>query len=196
MLTINQAKLFYKNDTAHDFDHVLRVLANAKRIGEAEEANMAILQTAVLLHDIARVDQERTGKDHALVGAERARQILTDLAYQPEFIQAVYHAIITHRFRGDNPPTTLEAKILYDADKLDSIGAIGIARVFAYAGHINRPLWRDDTNEYTALQEYNRKLVKIKDRLFTVSARQIAIGRHRFTSTFMEQITAEIAGVR
>ncbi|MDM8529992.1 HD domain-containing protein [Anaerolineales bacterium HSG25] len=196
MLTIDQAKPLYKNDAAHDFDHILRVLANAQQIGQAENADMAILQTAVLLHDIARADQERTGEDHAVIGAQRAKQILTDLNYKPDFIQAVYHAIVTHRFRIDAPPTTLEAKILYDADKLDSIGAIGMARVFAYSGHANRSLWRDNTDEHTALQEYQHKLVKIKDSLFTVTARQIAIGRHRFMAEFVEQIIAEIQGVR
>lgn len=195
MLTIEQVADLYQNDSAHDFDHVLRVLANARRIGAVEGANMDILHTAVLLHDIARADQYRTGKDHAAEGARLARQILEDAGQPEEYTEAVCHAIAAHRFRVNNPPKTLEAKILYDADKLDSIGAVGIARAFAFGGFKNRPLWReDDDGEHTTLQEFRVKLVKVKDTLFTNTARQIARERHSYMVGFFEQMAAEVAG--
>ncbi len=197
MLTPEQARPLYQNDAAHNFDHVLRVLATAERIGAKEGANLEILRTAALLHDIARAEQGRTGKDHAVEGSRLAREILKQAGEQEEFIKAVCHAVATHRFRGRNAPKTLEAKILYDADKLDAIGAVGVARAFAYGGHKNRPLWRDDdSGERTTLQEFRVKLCKVKDKLFTPTARKIADRRHQYMVDFFEQITAEITGIR
>ncbi len=196
MLTIDQAKRLYENDSAHDFDHVLRVLANAKHIGQIEGANMDILRTAALLHDIARPEQNRTGKDHAIEGARCAKEILGATGQPKDFVDAVCHAIATHRFRSNTPPQTLEAKILYDADKLDSIGAVGIARAFAYGGHINRPLWREDeAGQHTALQEFRFKLSHVKDKLFTGTARQMAKKRHHFMVDFFEQMATEVKGM-
>lgn len=197
MLTPEQVRSLYQNDAAHDFDHVLRVLANATHIGRAEQANMDVLHTATLLHDVARADQRRTGQDHAAEGARQAKNLLQQLNQPDDFIEAVCHAIATHRFRSNNPPQTLEAKILYDADKLDSIGAVGVARVFAYGGYLNRPLWaEDDAGHHTSLQEFRVKLSKIKDRLFTATAREIADQRHNFMVNFFRQMSAEISGER
>ena len=197
MLTPEQVRPLYHNDAAHDFDHVLRVLANAARIAQTEGANMPVLQTATLLHDIARADQSRTGQDHAAEGAGQAETLLRSQGYQADFIEAVCCAIATHRFRSNNPPQSLEAQILYDADKLDSIGAVGVARAFAYGGHLNRPLWAEDgTGEHTALQEYRVKLSRVKDRLFTATAQKIAAQRHKHMAEFFEQMAAEISGER
>jgi len=194
-ITPETAKKYYQNDAAHDFEHVLRVLANAMKIAQTVPADLDILQTAVLLHDIARADQYRTGVDHAAAGARRARQILQ--GEPAAFVEAVCHAIATHRFRTNNPPQTPEAKILYDADKLDAIGAVGIARVFAVGGTQNRRLWADDSaGEHTALQEFHRKLVKLKDMLITPAARKMAQQRHDFMVKFFEQMNAEILGER
>ncbi len=194
-ISIEQARPYYENDAAHNFDHVLRVLANAEQIAKTENADWNILRTAVLLHDIARTDQDRTGVDHAAEGARRARTILVDEA--PAFVDAVSDAIATHRFRVEKPPQSIEAKILYDADKLDAIGAVGIARVFAFAGHKNNPLWAEDgTGEHSPLQEYRKKLIKLKSKLLTQGAKIIAENRHVFMVNFFEQMTAEIAGQR
>jgi uncharacterized protein len=187
----------YRNDAAHDFDHILRVLANAERIGAAEGASMEILRTATLLHDIGRAEQTRTGIDHAETGARQAGELLHQAGQPDDFIVAVCQAIATHRFRTGNAPQSLEAKILYDADKLDSIGAVGVARAFAYSGHHQRPLWcQDETGGHSALQEFRQKLVKIKEKLFTRTAREIAQERHQFMVNFFEQMTAEVAGDR
>ena len=115
----------------------------------------------------------------------------------PDFVEAVCHAIATHRFRANNPPQTIEAQILYDADKLDSIGAIGVARAFAFAGHRNQRLSAaDGADDHTPLQEYRQKLVHVKDRLLTASARKLARQRHAYMVAFFEQLAAEIEGDR
>ena len=198
MLTIDQARALYAEagDTTHDFDHVLRVYFLAERIGQAEEAAMAILRTATLLHDIARPEQD-SGQvaDHAIAGARRAREILT--GQPPDFVEAVARAIETHRFRANRPPQSLEAKILYDADKLDAIGAVGIARVFAYSAHRGQRLWAEpDANEHTAMKEFAVKLSKLKDALFTETAHAIAVERHAFMVEFFDRMADEVAGKR
>ena len=159
---------------------------------------MEILRTATLLHDLARPEQAHTGVDHALAGAQRARDLLREAP--AEFVEAVCHAIAAHRFRSAAAgPQTLEAKILYDADKLDSLGAVGVARVFAYSGQVKRRLWvEDDADppEHTALQEFRLKLARLKDKLFTPTARAIAAEGHEVMVRFFEQMAAEVRGER
>ncbi len=196
MLTIDQACALYKaaGDSTHDFDHVLRVYHLAERIGQSEGADMTVLRTATLLHDIARPDED-SGQvpDHAVEGARRARDILN--GQPPEFVEAVAHAIQSHRFRADRRPQTLEAQALYDADKLDAIGAVGIARAFAYGAHQGQRLWAErDGNEHTAMKEFTIKLSKVKDTLFTGTARAIAEERHDYMVEFFDRMAAEVAG--
>lgn len=137
-LTIAAARLLYeRSGSGHDFDHVLRVLALAERIGRAEGADLAVVRTAALLHDVG---EQQDRRNHHLRGAAIAREILA--GSPPEFIESVAHAIEAHRFRAEPAPRTLEAKVVSDADKLDAIGAIGIARVFAHAGARGTALWR------------------------------------------------------
>ncbi len=196
MLTIDQARTLYDSagDSTHDFDHVLRVYRLAEHIGPTEGANMAVLLTATLLHDIARADQDAgVVAEHAAEGARRARQILAE--QPPEFVEAVAHAIHAHRFRLERPPQTLEAKILYDADKLDAIGAVGIARAFAYGAHRGQRLWAaSHVAEHTAHKEFHVKLSKVKDTLFTGTALAMAAERHEFMVKFFEWMSAEVAG--
>jgi uncharacterized protein len=196
MLTIDQARALYDaaGDSTHDFDHVLRVYRLAERIGQSEAADMAVLRTATLLHDIARADQDAGYvAEHALEGARRARQILAE--QPPGYIEAVAHAIEAHRFRVERPPQTLEAKILYDADKLDAIGAVGIARAFAYAAHRGQRLWAPpEANEHTAMKEFAVKLSKVRNTLFTQTAHAIAEERHAFMEEFFKRMAAEVAG--
>jgi uncharacterized protein len=196
MLTIDQARALYEaaGDSTHDFDHVLRVYHLAERIGRSEGADMAVLRTATLLHDIARPDED-SGRvpDHAVEGARRARDILN--GQPPEFVEAVAHAIQSHRFRADRRPQTLEAQALYDADKLDAIGAVGIARAFAYGAHQGQRLWAEpDGREHTAMKEFTVKLSKVKDTLFTGTARAIAEDRHDYMVKFFDRMAAEVAG--
>jgi len=198
MITIDEACQLYKDgDTAHDFDHVLRVLALAERIAEAEGANMEVVRTAVLLHDIAHGQPE-----HHLRSAERARELLSD--EPPDFVEAVAHAIEAHRFRAGPQPRTLEAKVVSDADKLDAIGAVGVARAFALSGHRGERLFAplDDIDprsppsggDHTAVHEFVFKLSRLRDLLYTKTAREIARDRHEFMVAFFQRLDAEVRG--
>lgn len=190
----------------HDFDHVLRVLKLAERIAQAENADLHVLRAAVLLHDVDRGQAEAAGIDHAVVAARRAREILA--GHPSPSIEKVAQAIAAHRFRTDPKPSTLEAHILYDADKLDAIGAIGVARAFAYGGAHSQRLWApiesvdlerwraegDDTAVHTPVHEFVVKLSRIRDHLYTPTGRAIAEVRHRFMVAFFERLGQEMRG--
>jgi uncharacterized protein len=206
IVSIDEARAYYAGaESAHDFDHVLRVLTLAERLARAENANLELVHTAALLHDIARADEDATGGDHALVAAERARAILLARGVAPEKINAIAHAIASHRFRGSTSPQTIEAKVLFDADKLDSIGAIGVARAYQVSGALNQRLWsevapdalatREQRNsDHSAYAEFVVKLSKVRERLFTASARRIAEERHKYMADFFARLGKEIAG--
>lgn len=200
-------RLYAASGGGHDFDHVLRVLALAERIAASEGADGDIVRTAALLHDVAESEDRDA---HHLLGAQRARELL---AGEPQaFIDAVAHCIEAHRFRHEPQPRTLEAQILSDADKLDSIGAIGIGRVFAYAEAAGTALWRKPLGEieredvdarrgpqelgenYTPSHEFVFKLDRIPDRLRTRMAREIAEERRRFMRAFFERLDREALG--
>jgi uncharacterized protein len=211
-VTLEQAREYYRDaDPAHDFDHVLRVLALALRIGAAEGADLETLRVAALLHDIGRHEELTSGRCHAEVGAEKARIILDD--WPSHEVEAVAEAVATHRFRNDASPKTLEAKVLFDADKLDSIGAIGIARAYVIGGLAGQRLWGDvepdytdkletrlhrdvlgATSGHTPVHEFVFKLSRIKEKLFTATAREMAIERHRFMVEFFARLEAEVQG--
>lgn len=206
MITIEQARVYYHGaESAHDFDHVLRVLALAEKLARAEGADLDIVRAAVLLHDIARADEDMTGGDHATMAADRAREILSTHGVAPEKIDAIVHAIAAHRFRTNAPPQTLEAKILFDADKLDSIGAVGVARTYQVSGALNQRLWSEvlpdalatrqqRNSNHSAYAEFVVKLSKVRDRLFTATARQIAAERHAYMADFFARLEKEIHG--
>ncbi len=209
MITIAKAQQFYETaDSVHNFDHVLRVLRLAEHIGRVEGADLEIVQAAALLHDVGRETAEATGLDHAVFAAARAREILSE---QPAtVVQAVTHAIAAHRFRTSPQPATLEAQVLFDADKIDAIGAVGVARAFAYGGAHEQRFWApvesvdvtrwmtegDDPQEHTAVHEFVVKLSRLKEHLFTPTGRLIAQGRHDYMVAFFEQLDAEVRGER
>ena len=204
MITVEEARRYYEGaDAIHDFDHVQRVLALAQRLAQEENADWEIVRTATLLHDVARGHGDRLATDHAHAGAEIARELLAD--QPPEKVEAVAHAIAAHRFRGGPAPQTLEAKVLHDADKLDAIGAIGVARAFAFGGYEGQRLWADvppgytesqaTRHEHTPVHEFQIKLSRIRDRLLTQSARKLAEERHAFMVAFFEQLDREVRGL-
>lgn len=187
----------------HGPDHSDRVHRVALYIGRAMDAKLAVLSAAAVLHDIGRLHEtkERGKVCHASVGAQMARQILQELAFADSFIGEVSHCIATHRYRGKNIPATLEAKILFDADKLDSIGAVGIGRAFLFAGEMGARLHNqtiEDTEPYsledTAYREFKVKMCKVKDRMLTPLGRQLAIDRHAFMELFFKRLDLEIYG--
>ena len=200
MITVAEAQALYEgSDSAHAFDHVLRVLALAERLAAEEGADLEIVRTATLLHDIAR-----NKPDHHLRGAERARQLLAD--HPPERVEAVCRAIASHRFRKGPPPDSAEARCLFDADKLDAIGAVGVARAVAYGAARGHRLWTEPLTaiaarsspptgaDYTASHEFVYKLDRLEAMLTTGSARRIAIQRRRVMAEFFQRLDDEVQG--
>lgn len=210
IISVDEARVLYPQaDAAHDFDHVLRVWAMALRLAIAEGADRDVVEAAALLHDTGRAEELATGRSHAAISAERARVFLANR--DPAFVEAVADAIATHSFRAGLPPATLEAKVLFDADKLDSIGAIGIARAYAIAGLCGQRLWAevedgylerklgqtrhmDLTSAHTPVHEFAFKLGRVASVLFTDTARQIAATRHQFMVDFFRQLESEVRG--
>lgn len=135
-------RILKKSKGSHDLEHTERVLKLAARIGRKEKANLEIIRLAAALHDIARRAEDISGGrlDHAARGAKMAAVILKKYGCPAEKTAAVCHCIQTHRFRGKLKPRTIEAKCLFDADKLDSIGAMGIGRAFLFAGEVGAKL--------------------------------------------------------
>lgn len=202
-------KWYPQNDSVHGFDHILRVYRMAERLAQQEGADLEVVRLAALLHDAdgshASADIERKAHQHA--SAAFARQVLEGEGLPEARIAEVLHAIRSHRFRDESEqPQSLEAKILFDADKLDAIGAIGVARAIAYsvqAGqtYFDRPSERflrsgekEPGETHSAYHEFLFKLVRLKDRLYTPSARLIAEERHRFMVRFFERLGEEIDG--
>ena len=202
------AETFFKKvRKSHDWQHTLRVVKTCKKIAETEpKADVKILICAAYLHDIGRKyqDESKGATCHALKSAMLAQPIVQKLNIDENGKKNIIHCIKSHRFRGDNIPQTLEAKILFDADKLDSIGAIGVARAFLFAGEIGAALHNgtniDKTVSYseedTGYREYKIKLCKIKDRMFTKEGLRIAEERDLFMRLFFERFLLEYKGKR
>ena len=190
----------------HGPDHTERVHKTALHIGRLMEARLDVLSAAALLHDIGRrFETMEQGKIcHAKKGAELARDILVELNFPQSFIDETAHCIEAHRYRGDKIPRTLEAKILYDADKLDSIGAIGIGRAFLFAGQTGAKLHNGTdidildckpySKEDTAYREFKFKMSKIKDKMLTPEGKRLAEERHDFMEIFFERLERETKG--
>lgn len=208
-ITLDEAREFYRDaESGHDFDHILRVLAMAERLAEEEGADLDVVRAAVLLHDIARLDEDSAKEaqlDHAEMAAEHARKFLRERGASDEFAERVAEAIASHRFRGIKQPISLEAKILFDADKLDALGAIGIARAYSIGGRLNQKLYAEPDSDavatraqhnanHTPVAEFAIKLSKLRDRMYTRTARRIAEERHVFMAQFFEQLGAEVKG--
>jgi uncharacterized protein len=190
---------------SHDWDHTLRVYHLCSRIGKEEKADLDVLRIAALLHDIGRSQEDTTNGDvcHARQGARMAREIIRPLPLSAVQRENVVHCIRTHRFRGGRRPETIEAKVLFDADKLDAIGAVGVARAFLFAGEIGARLHNPDINiedarpyseNDTGYREYRLKLCKIKNRMLTDEGRKLADERHRFMAEFFKRFLKEYNG--
>mgnify|MGYP001612872429 CR=1 FL=1 len=198
-------KYFTSAPATHDWSHVERVDRLASYISQIEGGNLTVIKLSVLLHDIGRKKEEELNGEvcHAEEGAKLARNILESYGVNKEIIEHVCHCIETHRFRNEKEPQTIEAKVLYDADKLDSIGAIGIARACSWSGAHEQKLYSDSEKEvgtgyegeHTPLIEFGTKLSKIKEHLLTKTGREIAKDRHKLMVAFFERLQQEIDGV-
>ncbi len=166
---------------------------------------MAILEMAAFLHDIGREEQDRCNGTvcHAEKGAKFAERVLADFGVSGEKIKQIVHCIKTHRFRRGNSPESKEAKILFDADKLDSIGAVGIGRAFLFAGEVGAKLHNKNINihrtkayskEDTAYREYMVKLRKVKEKMLTKEGKRLAEERHKFMVRYFDRLNEEVDG--
>jgi uncharacterized protein len=209
MPTVEQARAFYTSeDAVHDFEHVLRVYHTAMKLGKEEGADLEILSAAALLHDSRGAEPGGEGRaEHHITSARFAEEVLQAEGWPVERIHAVQHAIRAHRYRGkEDLPETKEAKVLFDSDKLDVIGAIGAARTIAYSVLAGEPMYERPSAQFretgkevpgerhSSYHEYLFKLRKVKERLFTVSARRMAEERHAAMTAFFEQLAAEYEG--
>lgn len=192
-------------DSAHDQEHIYRVLYNALDIARTEEnVNYDILIAACLLHDIGRKEQfENPALCHAKVGSDKAYCFLTEHGFAPEYAEQVKQCIRTHRYRRDAQPQSLEAQILFDADKLDVAGAIGIARTLVYKGSVSEPLYSVSpdgqvlTGENDTIpsffQEYKYKLEKLYSNFYTKRAAEIARERQQNAIDFYNALYHEVS---
>ncbi|MBN1537569.1 MAG: HD domain-containing protein [Anaerolineales bacterium] len=226
MPTIEQARTWYPYDPVHGFDHVLRVYSLAEKLAQEEGADLEIVRAAVLFHDVesyqpsAISPQLKEGKqrvvrsegeykpgkrkNHHLSAAEFAAQSLRLEGWEEKRIEAVCHCIRAHRFRDQREqPQTIEAQVVFDADKLDAIGATGVARAIAYATRAEMPAYTAPSKQFiqtgklepgephSAYHEHIYKLLKIKDRLFTPAGRRMAEERHRFMCEYFDRLAEE-----
>ena len=192
-------------DSAHDMHHIYRVLYYALEIAAHDPAvDHQVLITACLLHDIGRPEQFADATVcHAQAGAEKAAAFLREQNCHEDFILKVCHCIRAHRFSKKSPPETIEAKILFDADKLDVVGAMGVARTLQYQGTMDHPLYTltadgtvsdgTDTESPSFFQEYKRKLERLYDGFFTEPGQQLARMRQAAAVDFYNNLFAELS---
>ena len=196
--------LSHMTDAAHDKEHVYRVLYTALDIAGTEpQADRDILAAACLLHDIGREAQfQNPALCHAEEGSKMAYAFLLELGWEETRAAHVRDCVLTHRFRTDRRPATIEAKILFDADKLDVTGAIGVARTLMYGGEIGQALYHLDEagailtapdSAPSFFREYNYKLRTTADTLHTPRAKELARGRRAAMDAFSDALLAEVS---
>lgn len=190
-------------DSAHDREHVYRVLYTALQIAACEEqADRDVLIAACLLHDIGRREQFRDPKVcHARAGAAKARKFLLENGFAADFADRVAGCIRVHRFRSEDPPQTIEEKILFDADKLDAAGAVGIARSLIYTGQMGEPLYSLNAEGLVSdgagdtqpsfFREYKFKLEGLYTKFYTQKGRAMALERKQAAAEFYESVCRE-----
>ncbi len=208
MPTIEEARAWYdERDAVHGLDHVVRVRELALRLGRELGADLEILHAAALLHDAAGAHPaEGERANHQEASASRAREVLEREGWEEARIQAVLHCIRSHRFRSQEAPASLEARVLFDADKLDVMGAFGAARTIGFALQAGEPIFAEPSDRFlergegesgephSAYHEYLFKLRRVRERLQTEPARRLGERRHAALTAFFEQLAAEARG--
>jgi uncharacterized protein len=191
---------------SHRWDHTQRVSELAEHLAKIEKADPEIVKIAAYLHDIGRTEEDKSNGKlcHAELGAEMSAKILEEQGFSREKTEWITHCIKTHRFRDQNIPETIEAKVLFDADKLDSIGAIGIGRAFLFAGENGAHLHNKNVDpanvkryskDDTAYNEFLIKLQYVKNRMLTREGLRIAENRHEFMVAFFNRLNQEVDGL-
>ena len=191
-------------EAAHDFGHVQRVAANARLIAEAEGADLGVVLPAALLHELVSLPKDHPDSPRSgVLCAERAVDVLRRENYPEGQIEAIAYCIRVHPFSLGVVPETLEARVLQDADRLDALGAIGIARCFAVGADMKRPFYDPDDpfcqarapdDKRWTLDHFYKKLLRLPDALHTEAARGMARERAAFIEAFLVQLGREIEG--
>ena len=199
---MNEVKEIMDNDSAHDFEHVMRVYKNAQKICKKEKANEKLVLSAALLHDIVSYPKsDRRSKLSSIHSAKKAERILRKHDYAKDEIVIICDAIRDHSFSQNKKPVTLAGKILQDADRLDAIGAIGIARVFATGGSLKRPFYNTDDpfcktrmpdDKTWTVDHFYQKLLKLESMMNTKSGQIEAKKRTRVLREFLKQLSQEV----
>lgn len=190
-------------DGSHDLSHLLRVWRNVQRLSAHEGGDLAILTAATLLHDCVDVAKDSPQRARASrMAAQRASGILTELGWTDHNIKVVAHAIEAHSFSANVTPQTLEARILQDADRLDAIGHIGIARCFYVSGRLNRAIYDPDDPDAAeralddaafALDHFQTKLLRLSGSFQTETGNQLGAARHQVVQAFVDGLLAEVS---
>jgi len=190
------------NDPAHDFEHVMRVYNNAQKISKKEKANQKLVLSAVLLHDIVSYPKSsKRSKMSSIESAKKSKTLLKKYNFTTEEVTIISDAISDHSFSQNKIPRTIEGKILQDADRLDALGAIGIARVFATSGSLNRPFYnihdpfcnqRNPDDSHWAIDHFFNKLLKLQSLMNTKSGKIEAKKRTKMLKIFLKQFKSEL----
>lgn len=192
-----------RQDVAHDLQHVVRVVNSAKRLCSLEGAQLNIVVPAAYLHDCFAYPKDHPQRaSSSRLAADKAVQFLSELHYPAEYLAAIHHAIVAHSFSAKVVPNTLEAKIVQDADRLDALGAIGIARCMQVSASLGRPLYAPedafckaraaDDSAYT-LDHFYKKLLLLAKQMHTASAKAEAGQRTQFMRQYLLQLGCEMA---
>ncbi len=198
-----EVKEIMDSDSAHDFEHVMRVYKNAQKICTLENANEKLILSAALLHDIVSYPKsDKRSKLSSIQSAKKSEQILKKYDFSKEEISIISDAIRDHSFSQNTTPRTLEGKILQDADRLDALGAIGIARVFATGGSLKRPFYNIDDpfckartpdDKIWTVDHFFQKLLKLGSLMNTKSGKAEAKKRTSILKEFLKQLKQEIS---
>ena len=199
----NEVKKIMENDSAHDFEHVMRVYKNAQKICKTEKANKTLVLIVVLLHDIASYPKsDKRSKTSSIKSADKSKEILEKYNLSKEDIKIISDAINDHSFSQNKIPVTIEGKILQDADRLDALGAIGIARVFATGGSLNRPFYNTDdpfckkripNDQIWTVDHFFQKLLRLESLMNTKSGKVEAKKRTKILKEFLYQLKQEVS---
>ena len=199
----NEVKKIMDNDSAHDFEHVMRVYKNAQKICILENANEKLVLSAALLHDIVSYPKsDKRSKLSSIQSAKKSEQILKKYDFSKDEIGIISDAMCDHSFSKNTTPRTLEGKILQDADRLDALGAIGIARVFATGGSLKRPFYNIDDpfcktrtpdDKTWTVDHFFQKLLKLESLMNTKSGKIEAKKRTSTLKEFLKQLKQEIS---
>ena len=200
-------------DASHDYDHIVRVMALADTLHQQEGGDLAVIWAAVAFHDIGQERERLHGGDHAYIGAEMAGDFLINTQFPQDAIPAVQEAIRDHRMTGKNIPHTIEGRILYDADKIDCLGAIGIGRLYCITGRYNQKIYSTLPSEivepvdplqvrelrrspdYSPSLEFQLLFGNLPERMTTATGRILARERYDYMANFFSRLRDEIEGV-